>query len=109
MESHSHPSQGFGFSFGLITGAVVGAALAWWLTPGAATELRDRVTDSARALGKRASEGYDEASGRVGDAVDQLTRKGHRVRNDVADTVARGAHEVERFAVAAKSDGKTNG
>ena len=53
---------------------------------------------------KRASEGYDEASGRVGNAVDELARKSNRVRDDVAESVVRGAHEVERFAVAVKSE-----
>jgi gas vesicle protein len=82
MESHSQQPQAFGFSFGLITGALVGAGLAWWLTPGSASELRERVTVSARALGKRASETYDEASSRIGDAVDQLTRKGRAAKSD---------------------------
>ena len=43
-------------------------------------------------------------------AVDELARSGSRVRDDVAESVARGAHEVERFAVAAKSEtGKARG
>ena len=55
-------------------------------------------------------DGYDEASGRIGDAVDELARNGNRVRDDVAESVARGAHEVERFAVSVKSDtGKQRG
>ena len=108
MQSNSHQSHGLGFGFGLIAGAVVGAGLTLWLTPRSASELRDRVTGSARALGKRASAGYDEASGRVGTAVDALARRGNRVRDDVADSVVRGAHEVERFAVAAKSDTGTS-
>jgi hypothetical protein len=45
----------------------------------------------------------DEASGRVGNAVDELARKGTAC-DDVAESVARGAHEVERFAVSVKSD-----
>jgi gas vesicle protein len=104
MESNSQQSNGVGFVFGLMAGTLVGAGLALWLTPGSASELRDRVTDSARALGKRASDGYDDASARVGIAVDEIARKGNRVRDDAAESVARGAHEVERFAVAAKSD-----
>lgn len=104
MEANSQQSGGFGFVFGLMAGTVVGAGLALLLAPRAASELRDRATNSARALGKRASAGYDEASDRVGDAVDELARKGNRVRDDVAESVVRGAHEVERFAVAVKSD-----
>jgi hypothetical protein len=34
----------------------------------------------------------------------ELTRKGQDVRDDVADAVARGAREVEDYAIAAKSD-----
>src|SRR6478735_610142 len=100
MESHSQQSGGYGFIFGLMAGTVVGAGLTLWLTPGSASELRERVSDSARAIAKRASDGYDDASGRVGTAVDELARKGNRVRDDAAESVARGAHEVERFAVA---------
>ena len=110
MESHSQQARGLGFVFGLMAGTVVGAGLTLWLAPRSASELRDRATNAARALGKRASDGYDEASGRVGDAVDELARKSNRVRDDVAESVVRGAHEVERFAVAVKSDtGKSRG
>lgn len=93
------------FVIGLLTGTVVGAGLMMWLAPRSASELRQRVTDSARKLGQRASEQYEQASTRVGGAVEELTRKGQTVRNDVADAVARGAHEVERYAKAAKSGG----
>ena len=104
MESNSQQSRDLGFVFGLMAGTVVGAGLTLWLAPRAASELRDRATNSARALGKRASEGYDEASGQVGNAVDELARKSNRVRDGVAESVVRGAHEVERIAVAVKSD-----
>lgn len=70
-----------GFAIGLLTGTFVGAGLMLWLAPRMITELRQRVTAS----------------------VDDLTRKGQGVRDDVADVVARGAHEVERFAIAAKT------
>ena len=69
------------FLIGLIAGTVVGAGLTMWLAPRAASELRTRVADSAKALGKRASD----------------------IRDDVASAVATGAHEVERFAKAAKT------
>jgi gas vesicle protein len=106
MESNSQQSQssGLGFIFGLMAGTLVGAGLALWLTPGAASELGARVTDNAKALGKGALDGYDEATGRVVNAVDELARKGNRVRDDVAESVGRGAHEVERFAMAVKSE-----
>ena len=104
MQSHSQQSRGLGFTFGLMAGTLVGAGLTLWLTSDSASELRDRATGTAKALGKRAAAGYDEAVGQVGNAVDELARKGNRVRDDVAASVGRGAHEVERFAMAVKSE-----
>jgi gas vesicle protein len=94
MTEQIQKRRDYGFAIGLMTGTFVGAGLAMWLAPRAAAELRDRVTDSAKVFG-----------GRVGETVDELKQKGQDVRDDVADAVARGAHEVERFAVAAKSRG----
>jgi len=91
------------FVIGLFTGMAAGAGLAIWLTPRLASELRERVSDSARNLGQQATEQYQQASARVGEAVDDLTRKGQGVRDDVADAVASGARELERYAIAAKS------
>ncbi|OFW07727.1 MAG: hypothetical protein A3H96_02870 [Acidobacteria bacterium RIFCSPLOWO2_02_FULL_67_36] len=85
-----------------MTGAFVGAGLAIWLAPRMAG-LRRRVTDSARELGSRASDGYQQVSARV----DDFTKKSQSVRDGVADAVVRGAHEVERIATAAKTDGVT--
>jgi len=104
MESNSQQSTGFGLLFGFVAGTVVGAGLALWLTPGAASELRDRVAGTAEELGKRVADGYDVARGRVGTAVEDLTRNGNRVRDGVAESMVRGAHEVARIARAAKSD-----
>ncbi len=118
MNGHTQDHRDYGFVIGLLTGTFVGAGLAMWLTPRSASELRKRMTDSARSLGTKASEQYQQASTRVGEAVDELTRRGQDVRDDVADAVARGAHEVERgaheveraaheverYATAAKSD-----
>ena len=93
----------YGFVVGLLTGAFIGAGLMMWLAPKVAAEVRQRMGDSAKDLGTRASRQYDQASARVGEAVDEITRKGQAVRDDVADAVTRGAHEVERYATAAKS------
>ena len=104
MTLQTFPYRDYRFAIGLLTGAVVGAGLALWLTPQSASELRQRVSDSARRLGKRASDEYRDAATRVGEAVGELTRTGQDVRDDIADRVARGAHQVERFATSAKSD-----
>ncbi len=91
------------FLIGCILGGAVGAGLTMLLAPRVAAELRQRVTDSARTLGRAASERYQQTSARVGDAVGDLTRKGQGVRDDVLEAVAsgaqKGAQKVERFAV----------
>jgi len=69
------------FAIGLLAGAVVGVGLAMWLGPG--------VTRSTR---------------RIGRALNKLASQGQDVRDDMADAVARGAHQVERYATAAKSN-----
>lgn len=97
--------RNYGFPIGLAAGTVIGAGLMMWLAPRSASELRDRVGDSAREFGLKASERLDQASAFVGETVSQVTRTGQSVRNDVAGAFARGAHEVERLAVAARIDG----
>ena len=114
-QENTWKNRDYRFVVGLLTGTFVGAGLMMWLAPRTASELRRRVADSAKDLGSLASEQYQQASTRVGEAVDELTRKGQGVRDDVADAVARGArevargaHEVERYATAAKSDRATD-
>ncbi|MEP7118914.1 MAG: YtxH domain-containing protein [Acidobacteriota bacterium] len=92
-----------GFTLGLLAGTVVGAGIALWLTPRASSELRRRVKRSMQELGDRTADGYRQASGRVHDAIDDLAANGQEARDGLADAVARGAHEVGRFANAAKS------
>ena len=104
MTLQTQERRSHGFAIGLLTGTFVGAGLAMWLAPRMASELRERITDSVKGLGLQASEKYEQASGRVGEAVSELTRRGQDARDDVADAVARGAHEVERYAIAARSD-----
>ena len=91
---------------GFIVGSVVGAGLTMLLAPRVAAELRQRVTTSARNLGRAASERYQQASTRVGDAVDDLTRKGQGVRDEVLEVVASGAQKVERFAADHTTSGR---
>jgi gas vesicle protein len=104
MNAHVQAHRDYGFAIGLLTGTAVGVGLTLWLAPRGAAELRKRFNDSAKSFRARASEQYEQASTRVGEAVDELTRKGQDVRDDMADAVARGAHEVERYATAARSD-----
>jgi gas vesicle protein len=103
MNTPVEQPRDYRFVIGLLAGAAVGAGLALWLAPKAAAEIRGRIKDSARNLGKQASDQYDQASARVGDAVDDLARTGNGVRDQMADAVARGAHQVENFAKSVKS------
>ena len=94
MNAHVSEHRDYGFIFGLLTGTCVGAGLAMWLAPRLSSELRQRMADSAKNIGTRAADQYDQASARVVQVVSNLTRKGQDVRDEVADAVARGAHEV---------------
>ena len=98
MDTQTQEPRNYGFVVGLVTGAFVGAGLALWLAPRGVSELGERLTDSARSLGERASERLHEVNARVGEAVDELTRTGQGVPDEVAGVVARSAREVERFA-----------
>lgn len=93
----------YGLAIGFLTGTFVGAGLALWFAPRLAAELRQRITDSAKDLGRRANDGYDQVTTRIANAATEVTRQGQDVRDGVADMVAQGAHEVERFAKAAKT------
>jgi gas vesicle protein len=102
MNEATQQRRDYRFAIGLLAGTFVGAGLAMWLAPNTVSEIRERLADSARGLGQRASDRYQQASTRVGETVDDLSRRGQGVRTDVADAVAHAAHEVERFAVAAR-------
>jgi gas vesicle protein len=92
----------YGFAIGLLTGTVVGAGLALWFAPRLAAELRARVSDSAKQLGQRVSDRYDQVSTRIANVATEVTRQSKDARDNVADVVAHGAREVERVANAAK-------
>ena len=104
MNTPATEPRGYGFAIGLLTGTCIGAALAMWLAPRVGAEIRDSMTDSARRLRQLASDQYQQASTRVGEAIDDVARTGQGVRNNVAGAVARSASTVERYATAAKSD-----
>jgi len=102
-EDRRYGHRDYGFVIGLLTGSVVGAGLALWFAPRLAAELRARVTDTAKHLGQRVSERYDDLSTRMTNAATEVTRQGRDARDAVAEAVAHGAHEVESFAKAAKT------
>lgn len=93
----------YGFGMGLIAGTVVGAGLLLWLAPRVTAELRERVSASAKRLRDEASDQYEQAAEHVEKTVDEVTRRADALRNAAAQSVAQGAREVERVAVAAKS------
>jgi gas vesicle protein len=107
MDTQTQEHRHYGFAIGLLTGAFVGAGLALWLAPRAASELGERLADSAKGLGERASERLREVNARVGETVDELTRTGQGVRDEVAGVVARSAREVERFATASSTQSRS--
>ena len=102
--SPSEESRDHRFLIGLIAGAVLGAGLGMLFAPQAAVELRRRLADSAKSLGETASERYQQASARVGAAAKEATNKGRAIRDNLADSVVRGAQKVEQYATAAKTD-----
>ena len=71
---HTRHRRQHGFAIGLAAGTLVGAGLTIWLGPRLASNLRDRITESARDIRTRASDHYEHASARVGNAVEALTR-----------------------------------
>jgi gas vesicle protein len=103
MSEQTETHRTYGFVIGLAAGTVVGACLALWLAPQAASELRKRATESARRVGADATKRYRDAGARVGAAVDQVAEVGQDARDGLADAVVRGAKAVERHATATKS------
>jgi hypothetical protein len=73
MKTHAQPHRDYGFVIGLAAGIFVGAGLTIWLAPRLAPKLRERVTDAGKRIGRRASDHYEQASGRVREAVEALT------------------------------------
>jgi gas vesicle protein len=73
MKSHRQSHPPYGFAIGLAAGMIGGAGLAIWLAPRLGSELRQRITDSAKGIGQRASNHYAQASNRFGEAVEALT------------------------------------
>jgi gas vesicle protein len=100
MNAYTLGDPYYGFVIGLLTGTLVGAGLVKWLAPRSASELGERISDSARNLGEQASARYRQTSARVGEAVDELTRKGGETVDHAVEAMTRVANEVELSAAA---------
>jgi gas vesicle protein len=101
-EQRERRHRDYGFAIGLLTGTFVGAGLAFWFAP-RLSALHQRVSDSAKDLGERVTDRYAQISARIDKAASDVTQKGQDVRDGLADVVAHGAHEVERYAKAVKT------
>ena len=102
----------------LITGVVMGSAIAAGLVlyfrprlrqqvTESLTELRDAASAKAQTMANNAADVVD----RVADAADDVTKRAQEVRNGVASAVQHGAHavsqsarQVERLAKASRMD-----
>ena len=73
MTSYTQSPSPYGFAVGLAAGLFVGAGLTIWLAPRLASELRERLTNSAKHSGRRASDHYEHARHRFGEAADART------------------------------------
>jgi gas vesicle protein len=103
MNQRADSSGVNGFLLGLVAGGAVGTALALALAPKLAAEWRERATAVAGDLGAAASARYQDARGRVTEAVGDVAARGQAFRDDLADAVGRTAREVEQFAMASKT------
>lgn len=88
MNARTQDALDYRFVTGLLAGTVLGAGLMLWLAPQTMTELRRRMTDSARALGTRVSDANREVGARMRNAVGDLARKGPSVRDEAVEAVA---------------------
>jgi gas vesicle protein len=104
MNSDTQEPRPYSFLIGMMAGTVIGAGLALWLAPRAASELRERLTDSARSLRNLAGQQRQRAATSVATMAEDMTRRAEGVRDNIAEAVAHRAHEVEDYATAAQSD-----
>lgn len=102
-DAPAQSDRNIGFMMGLLAGSAIGVGLGMLFAPQRVLELRKRAADSGRRLGSAAADQYHQAGARLGEAVDEVTRKGQGLRDDLADAVVRGAQEVEEYATSAKT------
>jgi gas vesicle protein len=102
--SAAQETRDYRFLMGLMAGAALGVGLGMLLAPRSVMELRTRLADSTKSLGKAASDRYQQASTQVGAVAKEVTRKGQAIRDNVAEAVVRGAQKVERYAAEVKTD-----
>jgi gas vesicle protein len=110
MNAYTLEDPDYGFVIGLLTGTLVGAGLVMWLAPRSASELGERISDAARSLkvSEEASARYRQASTRVGEAVDELTRKGGETVDHAAEAMTRVANEMELSVAGVPTDRVTS-
>jgi gas vesicle protein len=95
------------FSRGIVGGALIGAAAGVLFAPriyAALRSLRRQLTDAAADASGAAVKAYQEATIRVGDAVDDLQQKGRGVQDNLLSVVVRGAEDVKERAIAAQTE-----
>jgi gas vesicle protein len=102
--ANGHPN---GFLKGLFGGALLGAAAGVLFAPqlyAAFRNLRRQLTDVTADATDAATERYRDTAAAVGEAVDDLQRKGRGLYGKALSVVVRGADEVQERATKAQTD-----
>jgi gas vesicle protein len=96
-----------GFLIGLVGGALIGTAVGVLFAPqinAAARNVRRQLRDAAADASDAAAKQYQEATTRVGDAVDDLQQRGRGIYGKALSAVVRGAEDVKERATEAQID-----
>jgi gas vesicle protein len=96
-------NQGGGsFLIGLLAGAALGAGLAMLFAPKAGSELRNQLSEQARALANQAQEGYRKVAENAGqwaekgkEAAGDWAERGKDMSGKVREAASRGAEAVQ--------------
>jgi gas vesicle protein len=92
---------------GLVGGALIGTAAGVFFAPriyAVFRNLRRHMAEAAADASGAAAEGYQEATTRVGEAVDDLHQKGRGVYEKALNVVVRGAQEITERATEAQTE-----